>query len=267
MEEQWKAIPEFPQYEASTLGNVRNSKTKRVMKPYQVPDGYMQVRLSLGSNANFKVCRVHRLIATTWIQITNGEKKIVKHKNGVRSDNRVVNLEWAAINVPVAEAQREQVSEVWRRALKYPQYSISSHGRIRNDITQKVLCGHTKSTYDQVKLPIAADNYKSVYIHKLVAEAFLPSYTDDMSVVHKDGNKKNNRIENLECMTHGAAIQYSYARGQNPKQVSVSQYSLANELIEEFPSFAEAERMTGFPSSSIRFAKKEKRAHQGFLWK
>ena len=73
-------------YSISNLGRVRNDKTGCVLKPYNF-DGYL--RVSLKNNT----LKVHRLVAFAFLEKTS-DKNIVNHKNGIKTDNRVENLEW-----------------------------------------------------------------------------------------------------------------------------------------------------------------------------
>ena len=92
-EEMWKVIPSFPDYEASTLGNVRNKKTMKVIS-FHENYGYMTSHLY----TNKKRCPVkaHRLIAETFIENPDN-KECVNHKDKNRSNNNVFNLEWTTI--------------------------------------------------------------------------------------------------------------------------------------------------------------------------
>lgn len=88
----WKQIRNTI-YEASDLGEIRNSKTLRILKPFinlvGNSIGYMQIGLS--ENKKRKTYLVHRLIAETFLENYSNDVE-VHHINGVRYDNRLVNL-------------------------------------------------------------------------------------------------------------------------------------------------------------------------------
>lgn len=88
--EEWRKISGWDNYEASNLGNVRNSKTGRILKPSS-KGGYLSVGLS--SKSMKKTKSIHQLIAKTFIY--NPENKPqVNHIDKNRSNNNVNNLEW-----------------------------------------------------------------------------------------------------------------------------------------------------------------------------
>lgn len=113
---EWKQIQDFPNYEVSSLGNVRNSKTGRVLKQ-MCKGGYLFVGLS--QNSNGKTTSVHRLVALAFID--NPENKPqVNHKDKNRGNNNVSNLEWSTasennIHRSTNEIQTtNQQVKVWR---------------------------------------------------------------------------------------------------------------------------------------------------------
>ena len=91
--EEWRVIPGLIKYEASSLGQIRNRETSLMLRQRKDDGGYMRVNLTRGQQD--RVTRaVHRLIALTFL--SNPESKLtVNHKNHVRDDNSVDNLEWA----------------------------------------------------------------------------------------------------------------------------------------------------------------------------
>lgn len=89
--EQIKNIPNYPLYSASSLGYIINNKSKRILKESVLKSGYKQVTLCKDGTAINKL--VHRIIAMVFLD--NIENKAqVNHINGVKSDNRLENIEW-----------------------------------------------------------------------------------------------------------------------------------------------------------------------------
>jgi hypothetical protein len=86
-------IVEFPKYYISRQGKVYNFKGLE-LKTRLDKDGYLYVPLRKGGNSQRR--SIHRLLATAYIP--NPENlPVINHKNGIRRDNRIENLEWCSI--------------------------------------------------------------------------------------------------------------------------------------------------------------------------
>ena len=102
MEEIWKTITEFENYEVSNLGRIRNSK-KKILNQYKNTKGYLQ--LTLYKNKKQYTKRVHRLVAQAFIPNPNNLPQI-NHKSGIKTDNNINNLEWCTNSYNQLEANR-----------------------------------------------------------------------------------------------------------------------------------------------------------------
>jgi hypothetical protein len=129
----WKTIPGYSLYQASNMGRIKtfnwkNKGIEAVMRP-ALGEGYLKTVLKRDVDGKFHPIKVHRIIGLTFIPNINNKPQI-NHKNGIRSDNRVVNLEWVThsenikdsfdsgrssnkgINNPAAQLTEEQVREI-----------------------------------------------------------------------------------------------------------------------------------------------------------
>ena len=104
--ENWSEIKEGG-YEISTLGNIRNIKTGRVLKTHVGTAGYK--RIGLYFNKKKIMFSVHRLVAKTFLPY-NVDKPDVDHINRDRVDNRLVNLRFVSKSENMANSSKRGVS-------------------------------------------------------------------------------------------------------------------------------------------------------------
>lgn len=92
MNEIWKDVKDYKGiYEVSSYGKVRNIVDKHILKPGLTSKGYYNVILC--KNKLHKGISIHRLVALAFIPNPKNKKQ-VNHINGIKTDNRVENLEW-----------------------------------------------------------------------------------------------------------------------------------------------------------------------------
>ena len=112
-------------------------------------------------------------------------------------------------------------NEVWKKLPYSNEYEVSNLGRIRHlylnryDINTGKINKINKITYikpmlrrgyARIRIYESRNKFKTYQVHRLVAEAFLPNPNNYPIINHKDFNRSNNRVDNLEWCS------YSYNR-------------------------------------------------------
>lgn len=97
------------------------------------------------------------------------------------------------------------MTEEWRDVVGYEEYfSVSSEGKVYSKRTNKILkLTLSKSGYNCFATRLEGRDGKCIFLraHRLVAEAFIPNPENKPFVNHKNANKTDNRVENLEWVT------------------------------------------------------------------
>ena len=313
--ELWKPIKGFERYHVSSFGQVKNSKTERIMKPYK-QGGYLSVTI-VGSSIRSKFL-VHRLVAFAFV----GEEvqgQTVDHIDRNTENNVVTNLRWATVDEQNENRKKRKISchgrPIWKcdmdtgekmelfQTLRLAAESTDSRSVNPKSTICAAARGRTKSAfgfkwvYEDAEVikgeewkPLHPDlvrGQKGYFIssegrvenrkgrilkpfagssgythhcihphvfaaHRLVALAFLEVAPGRHFVNHKDGDKTNCRLSNLEFVTRKENMQHAVDTGLCGKEMGVTQYSLSGDFIKDHHSAASAGRELGIGRTSIR---------------
>jgi hypothetical protein len=157
--------------------------------------------------------------------------------------------------------------ETWKVIKDYPNVEISTFGNIRNINTKKVYAVHERNGY-LAKSFYYDKQSKTINIHTLVAKTFIENPLNKPVVNHKDGNRKNNNINNLEWTTIKENNQHALDTGLNKKNKKKVGKYLNDELITIYDSIKEAAKENNMSDKHIGTVCRGKRKNAGgFNWK
>ena len=215
------------------------------------------------------------------IEKLNDNKNVIKTYNSIQEAAKKNNLTSDRIKLDCkkgtnktgfywryAQNNNSLEGEEWKTIVDYPNYQISSMGRIKNNKSDIMRPSITNGYYG---LNLFKDGLSSRHsIHVLVAKAFLPNtHPENLDMVnHKNGNKLDNNLSNLEWYNNSLNIIHAYETGLFvPHKCKVRQLSLEGEFIKEWDSIIEASRALKINDPSISSVCKGKRKTSGgFKW-
>jgi hypothetical protein len=301
-------IQEFSNsYEISNTGQIRNKNTKKIKTIQIGSTGYATTRLDVGSCK--KTVQIHSMVAEAFLKpIVEKENKkiIVKFKDGDKNNVNVNNLQWdyqnitsksnklndnpvmnnPIVNNPIVNNQivNEQPNinidlnpniEITigdykgKKISNYPNYLISKEGQVYSTKTNKIKIAETNQNgYCRIEL-LNDNGKKKFYIHRLVAEAYIPNPNNYSQVNHKDLNKHNNNVNNLEWCSEAMNMQHNADnKPENCRKVIQLDPLDENKILGTFNSIKEASDKTQINKTSIIHCCSGKYKKAGeFKWK
>lgn len=148
-------------------------------------------------------------------------------------------------------------------------YQVSNNGNIKRTKDEYIFKKNKNSRgYRIITLTKDKKEY-SLSVHRLVAEAFIPNPNNLPQINHKDGNKLNNKIENLEWCTQSENMKHAYKNKLEIKSgKKVAQFDLDMKIIKIWDKIIEAEKEYKIAHGKITMVCKNKRKTAGgYIWR
>lgn len=263
-------------YQIDNNGTVYNTQTQKELIGSIYNTGYKMVRLTV--NGKSKGYAVHRLVAQTFLD--NSENlPVVNHKDGDKTNNKVENLEWVTqsqnrrhaikqLKTGLAHGIRKKVDisekdSFWKR-YKNTNYLVSKDGQVYNTKT-RILLKQTSNQSGYIRYTLRIDNKNcSKQAHILVLETWTDQDLTGKVINHKDGNKSNNNIINLQVVSKSENAKHAIYQLDKIGKHVLEVFN--NETIKEYQSIMQAAREKQVTQGAIRYALKNETQCCGHYW-
>lgn len=169
------------------------------------------------------------------------------------------------------------MKEIWKPVLGYEGlYEVSNLGRVKSlnwkrTNTHKCLYlkKHNKG-YKQVEL-VKDKSSKMFLVHRLVANAFLDNPFNKTQINHKDYDKTNNNVDNLEWCTNSENMKHSCLRkNDKPKRrkEKILQFDIDGNFLKLWDDCISIKKEKGFNQTSIfECCENKRKTAYGYLWR
>ena len=150
-----------------------------------------------------------------------------------------------------------------------PNYCINKKGEIKNLKTKRIL-KFTISHNGYFKTNVMINGkITTIFPHRLVAQAFIPNPNNLPCVNHKDGNKQNNCVDNLEWCSYSENMKHAVKNGLLVnKGKSVLQKDLKGNVLARYKSCREASKQFNPKNNSSiwKVCVGQMKTYKGYIW-
>ena len=157
----------------------------------------------------------------------------------------------------------------WREVKEYSNYEVNQFGEIRHKTRRKVLKPRSNNGgYQYVNFKINGKN-TNFAVHRIVANAFIPNPKGYTEINHKDYDRTNNCVDNLEWVDSSQNKQHAYLKDENKSSrgKAVIQRSKDGTYIKTFETISKAAKEMNCSIAAIsNCCLGRTKTSQGFLW-
>ena len=227
--------PIYHNYAGSKDGYIINRKRLIPRKGYLKQSGYLQTTV-YSNDGKLKMFKAHRFIWESINQKLIPDGYQIHHINSDKQDNSIENLEL------VTKQQNMQYDGIRKKGMKYKStqnvpikcevfyyhpiytnFGANKDGQIFNKKTNRTSIGNLQLTgYMLISLSQIGLPCKHYYVHRFVYEIFNGPIPDKMQINHKDSNKQNNCIDNLELMTRSENAKHAHEARKYKTKIEIT---------------------------------------------
>jgi len=142
----------------------------------------------------------------------------------------------------------QPIDEVWNPIQQYSDYHISNYGRVLNTKTNRL---RKPEISNRGYLRVGMFNNKKISVHKETLKAHNSDKSDEFIVNHKDGNKLNNYIDNLEWVTQQENAIHAVDTGLRPNANPITILDLKTNQELHFKSLHRVKNVLGIPGDTL----------------
>jgi hypothetical protein len=271
----WVPVIEYEDgYECNGLGQFKNIKTLNIIQPSKCEFEGMYQRVQLRDvNKKCKEYNLHRILYESFLGKKLDTTLMVDHIDQNKLNNNIMNLRATsqstnAVNRIRPEINREEIESLddifvsigtHVNGYDFSDYTCNRYGQIKGT-NKKIARGNIDKGYQLHGLMDKISKKRiTMRAHRIVASIFLPNPNNYENVHHKDENRGNNHISNLEWTTQQQNTVYSVGR-------KVGRYDLEGKLLKVYDAISMIDDMPTTAHIGDACSGKRKTV-AGFIWK